>query len=64
MNSPAVCTHGHALGLGEMFAKADARLRKVIVGGVVREFEGAAREGGKREIGCVAKVVLGGLMGG
>lgn len=47
-----------------MFAKADARLRKVIVGGVVREFESAAREGGKKEIAGVTRVVLGGLMGG
>jgi hypothetical protein len=47
-----------------MFAKADARLRKVIVGGVVKEFEGAAREGGRREINGVQRVVLGGLMGG
>ncbi len=46
-----------------MFAKADARLRKVIVGGIVREFEGAAREGARREVGGVGRVVLGGLMG-
>lgn len=47
-----------------MFVKADARLRKVIVGGVVREFEAAAREGSKREVLGVQRVVLGGLMGG
>ncbi len=64
INSPAVCNHGHQQGLGEMFVKADARLRKVIVGGVVREFEAAAREGSKREVLGVQRVVLGGLMGG
>lgn len=63
ISSPAVCVHGTAQGLGEMFAKADARLRKVIVGGVVRDFECGARETGKREVLGVQRVVLGGLMG-
>lgn len=63
INSPAVCAHGTAQGLGDMFAKADARLRKVIVGAVVREFEVAARDSGKREVLGVQRVVLGGLMG-
>ncbi len=52
------------VAVGEVFAKADARLRKVIVGGVIKEFEGAARESGRREVLGVQKVVLGGLMGG
>jgi len=64
VNSPAVCNLGSQQGLGDMFAKADARLRKVIVGGVVREFEVAAREAVKREAVGVQRVVLGGLMGG
>ena len=59
VSSPSVCT----VAVGEMFAKADARLRKVIVGGVIKEFEGAARESGRRELLGVQKVVLGGLMG-
>jgi hypothetical protein len=50
-------------GLGEMFAKADARMRKVIVGGLVKEFEGFARDGSKRELQGVQRVMLGGLMG-
>lgn len=60
VGSPSVCT----VAVGEVFAKADARLRKVIVGGVIKEFEGAARESGRREVLGVQKVVLGGLMGG
>lgn len=67
INSPAVCSHGGGPGathsLVEIFIKADARLRKVIVGGVVREFELATRESCKREVAGVGKVVLGGLMG-
>ncbi len=58
VSSPAVCTPG----LGEVFSKADARLRKVIVAGVVREFEDASRSGVKSEVAGLGKVVLGGLM--
>ena len=50
-------------GLGELFAKADARVRKVIVAGVVHEFEDASRQGAKSEMAGVGKVVLGGLIG-
>ena len=59
LNSPAMCT----TSIGEMFAKADARLRKVMVGGIVRDFENAARDNAKKELVGVQKVVLGGLMG-
>ncbi|KAJ9196795.1 hypothetical protein DTO164E3_6044 [Paecilomyces variotii] len=59
VSSPAVCT----AALGEIFTKADARLRKVIVAGVVREFEDASRSGAKNEISGVGRVVLGGLLG-
>ncbi|KAL8646106.1 MAG: hypothetical protein Q9210_006316 [Variospora velana] len=56
--SPAMC----APGVGEMFAKADTRLRKVIVQGIVKEFEDASRSGAKFELAGVNKVVLGGLV--
>lgn len=56
--SSAVCSPG----VGDAFAKADARLRKVIVAGVVREFEDASRSGVKNEIAGLGKVVLGGLI--
>ncbi|KAJ9642483.1 hypothetical protein H2199_004864 [Coniosporium tulheliwenetii] len=46
--------------VGDLFAKADARIRKTIVAGIVREFEGASREGIKVEVASVGKVVLGG----
>lgn len=58
INSPDACVGG----VGELFAKADARVRKVIVQGVVREFEERCREGVKSEVAGVGKVVLGGLM--
>jgi hypothetical protein len=47
---------------GEMFAKADTKVRKVIVSGMMREFEERTREGLKGEIAGIGKVVLGGLM--
>lgn len=49
-------------GVGELFGKADARVRKVIVAGVVREFEERSRDGVRCEVAGVGKVVLGGLM--
>lgn len=49
-------------GIGDTFAKADARLRKVIFANVVREFEDASRAGAKSEFAGLGKVVLGGLM--
>ncbi|KAF2142510.1 uncharacterized protein K452DRAFT_249261 [Aplosporella prunicola CBS 121167] len=58
VNGPEACVPG----VGEMFAKADARVRKIIVAGVVREFEDASRAGAKQEVAGVGKVVLGGLM--
>jgi hypothetical protein len=58
VSSPTVCTPT----VGEAFGKADARLRKVIVAGVVREFEDSSRNGAKGELAGVGRVVLGGLM--
>lgn len=57
--SPAICT----VALGETFSKADAKLRKIIVAGAVREFEDASRNGVKNEVAGVSRVVLGGLLG-
>lgn len=48
--------------VGELFNKADAKVRKVILAGVVREFEEGCRGGARAEVGGVGKVVLGGLM--
>jgi hypothetical protein len=59
VSSTAVCT----AVVGEMFAKADAKLRKVIVAGVVREFEDASRSSIRNEVNGISRVVLGGLMG-
>lgn len=56
--SPAVC----APGTGECFAKVDARLRKVIVAGIIKGFEDASRSGAKAEFAGLGKIVLGGLM--
>lgn len=57
--SPSVCT----VTLGEAFSKADAKLRKIMVAGAVREFEDASRNGVKNELAGVSRVVLGGLLG-
>ncbi|RHZ56772.1 uncharacterized protein CDV56_107332 [Aspergillus thermomutatus] len=59
VSTPSVCT----VALGEMFSKADAKLRKIMVTGVVREFEDASRTSAKNEISGVSRVVLGGLLG-
>ncbi|KAJ6085933.1 hypothetical protein N7486_010214 [Penicillium sp. IBT 16267x] len=59
VSSPSVCT----VALGETFSKADAKLRKIMVAGAVREFEDASRNGVKNEISGVSRVVLGGLLG-
>lgn len=56
--SPLMC----APGVGEIFTKADARLKKIIVTGIVKEFEEASRSGAKSEMAGVSKVVLGGLI--
>lgn len=59
VSAPSVCT----VALSEMFSKADARLRKIVVSGIVREFEDASRNNSKNEISGVSRVVLGGLLG-
>ncbi|KAI6784028.1 uncharacterized protein J7T54_004574 [Emericellopsis cladophorae] len=46
----------------EQFAKADTRVRKILVAGVVKEFEESSRANIKAEVASVGKVVLGGLM--
>lgn len=59
ISAPSVCT----IGLGEMFSKADAKIRKIMVAGIVREFEDASRNNAKNEVFGVSRVVLGGLLG-
>lgn len=58
INSPTLC----GPHIGEMFTKADARVRKIIVSGIVKEFEDASRNGAKAEVAGLGKVVLGGLV--
>ncbi|KAL2023771.1 hypothetical protein VTK56DRAFT_1038 [Thermocarpiscus australiensis] len=48
--------------VGELFAKADGKVRKLLIQGVVKEFEEASRAGAKAEVASVGRVVLGGLM--
>ncbi|KAK3365760.1 hypothetical protein B0T24DRAFT_536618 [Lasiosphaeria ovina] len=48
--------------VADLFAKADARVRKIIVQGIAKDFEDASRAGAKTEVANVGKVVLGGLM--
>ncbi|RDL37925.1 Uncharacterized protein BP5553_05358 [Venustampulla echinocandica] len=58
VGSPRECNPAMA----ELFTKADARVRKIIVQGVVKDFEDSSRAGVKSEIAGVGRVVLGGLM--
>ncbi|MCJ1415803.1 hypothetical protein MMC32_002136 [Xylographa parallela] len=58
ISSPGVCTPA----IVEGFTKADARLRKVIVAGIVKEFEESSRSGIKNEVAGIGKVILGGLV--
>ncbi|KAA8893296.1 hypothetical protein FN846DRAFT_979615 [Sphaerosporella brunnea] len=58
VNAPNVC--GPAIG--EAFLKADAKIRRIVVSGTVREWEDAVRVGVKREVGGVAKEVLAGML--
>lgn len=58
VSTPRECTPIVA----EMFTKADSRVRKIIVQGVVKEFEDSSRAGLKSEVAGVGRVVLGGLM--
>ena len=55
---PALCLPA----VGDLFAKADGRLRKIIISGIVKEFEDASRGGVKNEMAGIGKVVLGGLI--
>lgn len=57
-NTPLVCGQP----VGDMFAKADSKIRKIIIGGIVKDFEEAARGGVKAELGGIGKVVFGGLV--
>lgn len=58
VGSPAACSQAVA----EAFVKADAKVRRCVVAGVVREFEDAARGGVKREVAGLGREVLGGLL--
>ncbi|KAI3390729.1 hypothetical protein diail_8777 [Diaporthe ilicicola] len=48
--------------VAELFTKADSRVRKIIIHGIVKEFEDTSRNGVKTEVANVGKIVLGGLM--
>jgi hypothetical protein len=65
LNTPdSVSTAGAGVPstVGDLFNKADARVRKIILAGVVKEFEESCRAGLRSEVGGVGKVVLGGLL--
>lgn len=51
-----------APGIGDIFSKVDARLRKIMVAGIVKEFEDASRAGAKAEFAGLGRVILGGLV--
>lgn len=47
----------------EQFAKADTKVRKIILQGSIKEFDDAVRSAAKVEIANLNKIVLSGLMG-
>ncbi|KAI9888215.1 MAG: hypothetical protein M1814_000959 [Vezdaea aestivalis] len=58
VSSPSVC----GPGVGELFAKADTKVRKLILSGMVKDFEEASRSGAKAELAGIGKIVVGGLL--
>lgn len=48
--------------VAELFTKADARVRKIIVQGIIKEFEDSSRANVKTEVASIGKAVLSGLM--
>ncbi|KZF25658.1 hypothetical protein L228DRAFT_280883 [Xylona heveae TC161] len=58
VSSPEAC----APQVDEVFTKADARIRKVIIAGVMKEFEDTSRTFARTELRGLGKMVLGGLM--
>lgn len=48
--------------VAELFSKADAKIKKLIVQGVIKDFEEQSRSNAKAEVLNIGKVVLGGLM--
>lgn len=58
LRTPRECT----AAVAELFTKADAKVRKIIVQGIVKEFEDTSRNGVRTEVANVGKIVLGGLM--
>ena len=51
-----------SIPVAELFSKADAKVRRIIVQGAVKEFEDHSRASIKSEVAGVGRVVLGGLM--
>lgn len=58
LSTPKDCT----AVVAELFARADGRVRKIMMQGLVKDFEEGARAGIKQEMAGIGKVVLGGLM--
>lgn len=48
--------------VAEAFSKADAKIKKLIVQGVIKDFEDQSRSSVKSEVANIGKIVLGGLM--
>lgn len=59
IHSPSAC---NATTM-ELFNKTDARIRRVMVGGIIKEFGDAAKDNARKELSGVQKIVLGPLMG-
>ncbi|KAI9746965.1 MAG: hypothetical protein M1815_004795 [Lichina confinis] len=56
-SSPVVCTPAVA----DMFSKVDGKIRKIVIGGIIKDFEDTSRSSIRAEVNGVGKVVFGGL---
>lgn len=59
LNTPSACN----ANVMDVFGKADAKIRRIMVGGILKDFGEAARDSAKKELNGVQKIVLGPLMG-
>lgn len=58
VSSAAVCVPE----TGEIFMKADSKIRRVVFEGIIKEFVDQTRIGVKNEVAGIGKIILGGLM--
>jgi len=58
VSTPEMCVPG----LADLFGKADAKVRKILIAGMVKDFEETSKQGVRTEMAGIGRMVLGGLM--